>query len=288
MSALEAVRTWVLQSAYTRALGVSLLSLEPERARLALPYRDENSNGDKALHGGVAASLIVTGAHAVARASLGEGSGPWHTAAIQVGYLSAALGEAIRAEARLLRRGKELAHVEVSVETEQRKPVARGLLIVRGRFAAAEPKRPAVRGDEGAADLGPMGAFVSRVPFHARLGLVTEHMAGGRARIVMPWRDENADASGGVHEGALLGLLDTTGAMAAWAETGPGRFKASTPGIQTGVLAPLPRGDLVAYAHVRHRDREMLFSEVEIADAQAGLVARGTVSYRIVRPEPAP
>jgi len=131
-----------------------------------------------------------------------------------------------------------------------------------------------------------MGPFLQRVPFHARLGLVAEHMAGGRSRIVLPGRPTQRDAAGGTHEGALLALLDTTGAMAAWAETGPGRFKASTPAIQARILAPLPAGELVGYGRVIQRDRELLFSQVEIAERPAGrLVALGSVNYRIVTPE---
>jgi acyl-coenzyme A thioesterase PaaI-like protein len=99
----------------------------------------------------------------------------------------------------------------------------------------------------------------------------------------MPARAANADAAGGVHEGALLALLDTTGAMAAWAETGPGRFKASTPALQAQILAPAPDVDLVAYGRMRQRDGELLWSDAEIASAADGRVfARGTVVYRIV------
>lgn len=280
------VGAWVEGSPYAAALGARLEEVSPERARLALPYRDENSNGDRALHGGVAASMIDLAAQAAARAALGAESGPWHTAAIEVVYLRAALGEAIRAEATLLRRGKELAYLDVVVVSESEKAIARGLVCIRGRFAAPEPERPAARADDPPPDLGPMGAFVSRIPFHAKLGFEVEHMAGGRARIAMPWREERADASGGVHEGALLALLDTTGAMAAWADTGPGRFKASTPGIQARLLGPPPRADLVARGRVLHRDRELLFAEVEIAERPAGrVVACGAVNYRIVTPE---
>ena len=71
--------------------------------------------------------------------------------------------------------------------------------------------------------------------------------------------------------------------MAAWAEVGPGRFKASTPGIQARLLAPTGRDDLVGHGRVLLRDRELLFAEVEIARARDGcVVARGCVDYRIV------
>jgi uncharacterized protein (TIGR00369 family) len=285
-TALEWARSSVEEAPYAASLGARMLSLESERARLALPYRDDNSNGDKALHGGVAASLVDLGGQAVARAALGPASGPWHTTALQVAYLAAALGEEVEAEARLLRRGKELVFVEVEVRSESGKHVARGLVSVRGRFGAPPPELPAAAGDAGVEDPGPMGRFIQRVPFHAKLGLTVELMAGGRSRIVLPWREAHGDGAGGVHEGAALALFDTTGAMAAWAKTGPGRFKVSTPGVQVRFLAPVAQGDLVGYGHVLHHDREALFSQVEIARRSDGrLVAHGTVNYRIVTPE---
>ena len=71
--------------------------------------------------------------------------------------------------------------------------------------------------------------------------------------------------------------------MAAWALTGPGMFKASTPAIQTQVLAPPPAADLVAFGRVVERDGEMFWSEVEVADsASMHVCARGVVLYRIV------
>lgn len=283
---MDWVHQWVEQSPYGKALGARLTSVESESVRLALPYSDENSNGDKALHGGVAASMIVLGGQALARATLGQESGPWHTAMLQVGYLSAALGETILAEARLLRRGKELAYVDVEVRSESGKPIAHGLMTVRGVFGAQPGPLPRTSGDDGKADPGPMGPFIGGIPYHEKLGISVEHMVGGRSRISMPWSESNADGSGGVHEGPVLALLDTTGAMAAWAETGPGRFKASTPGIQARILAPITRDDLVGYGKVLHRDRELLFCTVEVAGRSDGrMIAHGNVNYRIVTPE---
>ena len=283
---MERVRAWLEGSRYATTLGVCAEEVGEERVRLGLPYADANSNGDKALHGGVAASLVVLAGHALARAALGEPSGPWHTAAIQVVYLAAALGEATRAEGRLLRRGRELAYADVAVRSESGREVARGQVCVRGRFGAEPAALPLATGDDGRFDPGPMGRFIERVPFHARLGLRVEHMSGGRARIVLPAQEAHTDACGDVNEGALLALLDTTGAMASWAETGHGRFKASTQCIQARLLGPPGRGPHVGYGRVRLRDRELLFAEVEIARAaDRRLVAQGAVDYRIVTPD---
>jgi uncharacterized protein (TIGR00369 family) len=124
---------------------------------------------------------------------------------------------------------------------------------------------------------------MARLPFMAARGIRVEHMAGGRSRVVMPISEANRDGSGGHHEGAVLALLDTTGAMASWAETGPGPFKASTPALQAQILAPAPDADLVAYGRLVQRDADAFWADVEVADAARGRVcARGTVLYRIV------
>lgn len=283
---LRWVGAWVEDSGYGRSLGVRVEAVSGEAVRLALDFRHECSNGDTALHGGVAASTVTLAAGAVTRAALGAASGPWHTAAVQIGYLSAALNEGIAANARLLRRGKELTYVEVDVTSDSGKAVAKSLVTVRGRFGEDAVPTPTATGDDGEADPGPMGPFIGSVPFHAALGLTVEHMADGRSRIVMPDKPANGDAAGGVHEGAVLALLDTTGAMAAWAKTGPGRYKASTSGMQASILEPPPTGDLIGFGRVLHHDREVLFCDVEICRAaDRRLVAHGTVNYRIVTPE---
>ena len=113
--------------------------------------------------------------------------------------------------------------------------------------------------------------------------MVVEHMAEGQSRIRLPHSPMNADLDHGVHEGAVLALLDTAGAMASWAETGPGAYKASTPSLQAQVLAPTPKQDLIAYARVVQRDGAIFWADAEVAGAQDGhAVARGTVIYRIV------
>jgi acyl-coenzyme A thioesterase PaaI-like protein len=167
-------RSWIERSPYSRFLGVELTSLDPETIRLSLPYRDENSNPSKALHGGVAASLGAIAAHGLARPALGPEAGPLP----RLRAAAALSGRRDRRRgwwpwSRMLRQGKEICFAEVDVATAAGKPIAQVTAAVRGRFGA-EPDSP----------------------------------------------ERNGDASGGVHEGAVLALLDTAGAMAAWAETG--------------------------------------------------------------------
>jgi len=283
---MEEIRRWVEESPYSRFLGVDLDRLDESSARLVLPYQDANSNPGKALHGGCAASLGAIGGQILARAALGAESGPWHTAQMQVVYLAAAIGEEVIAEVKLLRRGKRLCFVRVEVQTGAGKPIASITTTVRGRFAATPAETFLTAGDpieEGQADPGPMGPHIGKVPFIGNRGISVEHMVGGRSRLVMPKSDANADLAGGVHEGAVLALLDTTGAMAAWAESGPGPYKASTTAMQLQNLGPATAADLVAYGRCVQRDGDTCWSDVEVADASNGQVtARGTVLYRIL------
>ena len=274
-------------SPYPASLGLMVEELGEESAHFILPFKNQNSNPGKALHGGVVASMIDLGGLAVAREALGADAGPLHTASIQVSYLSAAIDQPIFVDVTLLRRGKEICHVETVVRTEEDKPIARGLSTVRGRFGKEAAEPVIAVGDDGQSEPGPMGTYVAdRVPYIARLGLDFQHMTGGTSRIAMPFIDMNADDTGGVHEGAVLALLDTTGAMAAWAETGPGAFKASTVGVQASMVARPGAEDLVAYGKIAQRDDEIFWCDVEVAtESSQNVVARGTVLYRIVIPK---
>jgi uncharacterized protein (TIGR00369 family) len=280
---MREIESWIERSPYAAALGVTCESVSEQSVQLGLPYAEQNANPGKALHGGCAASLAIIAGQAVARATLGEAAGPFHTAALQVNYLAAAIGEGVHATGTLLRRGKNMCFVEVDVATGEGKSIAHATSMLRARFMAAPVDLTISAGDEGHADPGPLGPHIAKLNFASARSLEIEHMAGGRSRITMPLSANNADASGAMHEGAVVALLDTTGAMAAWAETGPGPYKASTPALQAQILAPPPDQGLVAYGRVVQRDADGFWSDVEVAGQDDGRVcARGTVLYRIV------
>ena len=266
---------------YVKSLGLGVEAVEEGHVRLSLPFAEGNSNPGGVLHGGVAASLLAIGSRAVARSVLSADSGPWVLGQLQVNYLSAAREETVHAEARLQRRGRSLCFVETRVVTDDDRAIAAATAVVRAREGGQGNALPSTFGCEGDVP-GPLAAALEKAPFMHRLGMKIEHMDEGRARVSMPASEAIRGDDGAIHDGAILALLDTTGAMASWAENGIGRFKASTASLQAQTIAPPPKGDVVAYARMGYRDREMFWADTEVADAATGQVTtRGTVFYRI-------
>ncbi len=275
---------------YADALGVVVDSVDAERALVRVPFQAGNSNPGGALHGGVAASVIEMATALAARAGVEDRPGLEHGVVdVAVTYLAAAINEGIVAEARVLRRGKELAFVEVDVRTEAGKPIARGLATHRSGEPGG-PDRQLIREPESAieadGELPPFARFFTTAPFMARLGIAARHAADGAARTELPWRDANTGAAGALHGGAVAALIDTTGAMASWSlvPLDP-RNKASTPVLHVTHHAPAYDETVIAEATTLRRNDELFANEVTVRGAHTGmLIATGTVLYRIVVP----
>jgi uncharacterized protein (TIGR00369 family) len=286
---------------YHAALGIRVESLEPDRAQVRVPYKDENSNPGRALHGGVAASTIDIAGTLAACTGLASVPGlETGTLDLTVHYLAAAIGEDIVAGARVLRRGKEIVYVDVDVANDAGKPIAKGLVTYRAAAAAAGPAargrqrvvEPAVAGaapppPAGADDVPRLARAIVAVPFMARLGLDITYMKEGRSRVEMPFRPEHADDGGALHEGALAALLDTTGAMASWSLTGIDfRYKASTVGIHVSYHGRAEGEGVEAVGRTLRRNNEIFLNHVTVSARRSGrLLATGSVTYRIVVPD---
>ena len=274
---------------YCARLGVVVEGLDPDRARIRIPYKDENSNPGKALHGGVAASTI--GIAGVLAAATGFGDAERQDAGtvdLSVNYLAAAIGEDIVADARVLRRGKELVYSDVDVRNDAGKSIAKGLVTYRSldRPAAGPERERETRAEPAAGaneDVPPLARAIVSVPFIKSLGMRILRMADGHSILRMPASPEKTDHLGAIHEGALAALVDTTGAMASWSVVGIDlRYKASTVGIHVSYHAPA-RGDVVAEARTWRRRDEIFLNQVTASEAGSGrVVTTGSVTYRIV------
>ena len=277
---------------YNHRLGVRVEAGSADAVRIRVPYKDENSNPGRALHGGVPASAIDIAGTLAAWAGLEDRPGLRSgTLDLSVDYLAAAIGEDIVAEARVLRRGKEIVYADVEVANDAGKMIAKGLVTHRAIDPAAHPgweARQLVRSpdlpSEAPADVPPLARALLSVPFMARLGMVIDRMADGTATIRMPFRDDNADGEGAVHEGALAALLDTTGAMASWSIVGLDlRHKASTVGIHLSYPGRAVREEVSGYGRTLRRDNEIFLNTVTVVGRSSGqIVATGSVTYRIV------
>src|SRR5438093_813106 len=129
---LAALAARVAGAPYCARLGVVVEAIALDRARIRVPYKDENSNPGRALHGGVPASTIdIAGVLAAATGFAGRPTFDAGTLDLSVDYLAAAIGEDIVAEAEVLRRGKEIVYAEVDVRNDGGKRIAKGLVTHR-------------------------------------------------------------------------------------------------------------------------------------------------------------
>jgi len=273
---------------YHAHLGMVVDELDAQAVRLRIPFAEVNANPGRALHGGVYASAIDAAAALLARGlEPPDAALEGRTLDLAVSYLAAAIGCDVFAEGLVLRRGKELAFVEVTVRDEAGRALARGLVTHRLAPPAPEDR---VRLDVPPSDLVPgevpkLARAIQSAPFMATRGMNIVLMHGGRALVEMPSIEANAGEGGVLHEGAVAALLDTAGAMASWSVTGVDlRYKASTPAIHVSFHTPAVAGEgVVAHARTLSRTNESFLNAVTVYGAASGrAVASGSVTYRIV------
>ena len=102
---------------FNRYLGLRGESIGEGRAVLVLPVRPEFVGDPRrpALHGGVLSTLIDTAGGVAAWSALAAGE-TVSTVDLRVDYLEpAGLGDPLRAEAELVRKGNRVCHVKVAV-----------------------------------------------------------------------------------------------------------------------------------------------------------------------------
>src|SRR5262245_29639174 len=106
----------IVASPYGQLLGLALVSCEPDRVVVRLPYRSEVTTLGDTVHGGAIAGLVDTAATAAFWAKSGLSAGARGTTiGFSLSFLSAGRGVDLLAEARVRRRGKEICNGEVVV-----------------------------------------------------------------------------------------------------------------------------------------------------------------------------
>ena len=265
--------------AFARSLGVAVGDVEPDRAVLRLPHRPEHLNAVGVLNGGASASLLAMAGTLAA----------WTGVDLAVQYLSAATGEDVVAEGRVLRRGRDVVFLDAALATADGRPICRGLLTYQtARYAGRAPRHHARHAPlpDVATPSPPAPGRLFR-GYVEMLGMEPLHAGPGRTRLRMPCTPAHLDEQGRMHAGALASIVDIAAVAASWAliPRRPGArgstiaMQVSFPGRATAAV--------IADAHVQQRSEELLFSTVHVTDEASGaLVALGQVSYRLLEPWP--
>ena len=118
---------------FWRTLGITLLTAERGLVRLHLPMRAElGTRRPEVMHGGAIATLIDAAAGGCVQTMRTPDDADWggtSTIDMQVSYLSAATGD-VQAEGRILRAGKRIAFVDVTVTDDSGTALAVGRVTV--------------------------------------------------------------------------------------------------------------------------------------------------------------
>ena len=125
--------------------------------------------------------------------------------------------------------------------------------------------------------------FLLHSPFVRHLGIKLESIEPDRARLAMPYRDELATIGDVVHGGALSALVDTAAMAASWSahEVEGGQLRGTTVGLSVDFVAAAQGQEVTADARVIRRGKSLCFCDVDVADADGRLVAKGIVTYKL-------
>lgn len=126
---IDLARQWLESSPFVAHLGMKLVTLQPDRVRIELPFKSELVTIANVVHGGAIGSLIDTAAAAAAWSGASEVPGAKGTTiSLAVSFTSAARETSLAAEATVTRRGKSICFIDVVVSDPKGEAVARGLV----------------------------------------------------------------------------------------------------------------------------------------------------------------
>jgi len=124
-------------------------------------------------------------------------------------------------------------------------------------------------------------AYQKRIPYVAELGMNTEALGEGTARLSMPLAAHLLNSFGSAHGGAIMSLLDV--ALCTAARTlHPDSAGVMTIDMSTSFLGAGTGARLIAEARVLRNGRSIVFVEGEAKNEDGSLVAKaiGTVRPR--------
>jgi uncharacterized protein (TIGR00369 family) len=122
--------------------------------------------------------------------------------------------------------------------------------------------------------------YQKRIPYLRHLGMRTEALGAGSARLSLPVTPELTNSFGTVHGGAIMSLLDV--ALCTAARTlHPDSTGVMTIDLSTSFIGGGSGERLIAEARVLKDGRSMSFVEGEARNADGTLVAKAIATVRV-------
>jgi uncharacterized protein (TIGR00369 family) len=137
LGVVQLVDAAIVRSPYGKLLGLELVSAEPDRVRVRLPYRVDVTTLGDTVHGGAISGLVdaaATAAFWAHPAASPEARGT--TIGFSINFVAAGRGQDLVAEARVRRRGREICTGEVSVADAAGREVAIALVTYKLSLSA--------------------------------------------------------------------------------------------------------------------------------------------------------
>jgi uncharacterized protein (TIGR00369 family) len=120
-------------------------------------------------------------------------------------------------------------------------------------------------------------------PFISLLGMTIERYEPDDVTMRLAFRPELTNDGVAYHGGVVASAIDTAGALAAWSNHDFDKgARASTVSMTVQYIGGARSSDLVMHARARKRGRELIFTDIEVTDAEGRLVAQAVQTYRIV------
>jgi uncharacterized protein (TIGR00369 family) len=257
--------------------------LDEGRVAVEIPFGPNIVNRGGRVHGGALASLLIAAARVSAAASEHAGSDRRvRLLAANFAFLSVPRHGRLVAEAGVVRRGREIAHMNAKAFDEGGATVANAAIAVGLVDSYTDEKVEAPhRTNAGTVDLA-QGAAVSSSPYLSAAGVLILPPSERSARAVLPQVPNRAADPSRVDEGAIAGFADSCAAYAA-------HLQKPELGQRGGVTVSMGLAfhsscdeDLVGVGAVTGHAAGCCLAVVDVAGALSGIpVASGFAVYRL-------
>lgn len=121
LTPIEIVQKMMDKDAFSKWLGIELVTIEVGYAKIKMKVRDEMLNGFHIAHGGIAYSIADS---ALAFASNGHGRIAVSTNTTITHFKNVHSGDILTAETREYNLGNKTAHYQIAVENQKKEQVA--------------------------------------------------------------------------------------------------------------------------------------------------------------------